>query len=84
MAEHLALVFELCEVFHGIEGWWDSVGDGESSFLGCSLPVAGPCCVGGGLGSTESKFSGCPYCALQASCVTSLACTWPLIIDEAM
>jgi len=75
------LVFELCEVLRGIDRQWDSVGDGESSFLGCSLPVAGPCCVGG-LGSTERKFSGCPYCALQASCVASLAHAWLLITDE--
>jgi len=66
--------------FCGIEGWWDSVGDGKLLFLGHSLPVTGPCCVGGGLDSTGSKFSGCPYCVLQASCVASLAHAWPLII----
>ena len=32
--KYLALILELCEVLGGVEGWWDSVGDGESSLTG--------------------------------------------------
>ena len=51
VAKHLLLVFEFCEVFCGIEGQWEPVGDCKAPFLGCSLPMAGPCCLGGGSGS---------------------------------
>jgi len=39
-----------------IEGRWDSVRDCETTFLWCSLPgITGPCCLGGGLGSSKSE-----------------------------
>ena len=45
------MVFELCEVFCGVEGRGDSVQDRELSLFWCPLPVANPCCLGGGFGS---------------------------------
>ena len=42
-AKDLTLVLELCEVFGGIEGWRNPVGNCEPPLTGCFLPISSPC-----------------------------------------